>query len=102
LKAAQTPTQEINKLGVARNLLRRFAKEGKRGGLGTKVPSRVERQSSGWGLWSKPPEAGVSETDANFQLRQGDMHPCPPVYASGNKYYSYNSANRIEPTTEEH
>ena len=47
-----------------------FATGGQERGLS---PSRVQGQSPGGGLGAKP------EKNANFQLRRGDMHPCPPL-----------------------
>jgi len=41
-----------------------------------KSPSGVQGQSPGGCLGAKPLKP---ETNANFKLRRGDMHPCPAL-----------------------
>ena len=49
-----------------------FATGDKRGGLGTEVSQRGPGPEPRWG------SGGETETNANFQLRRGDVQPCPP------------------------
>jgi len=51
-----------------------FATGGKREGLG--VPQEVQGQSPGDGGLGRSPQK--PETNGNFQLGRGDMHPCLP------------------------
>jgi len=52
----------------------------KEGVWGTEVPQRsgVQGQSP-VGVWGRSPQK--PETNDNFQLRRGDMHPCSPLGA---------------------
>jgi len=60
----------VRNRGVARNLL-----WGKKEGIcGTEVPQRGPGAEPRWGLGGSPQKP---EINANFQLRRGDMHPCP-------------------------
>jgi len=60
--------------GVARNFLQGGDK---RGGLGDGSPPAGSRGRAPVGVWGQSPQK--PETNANFQLRRGNMHPCPPL-----------------------
>jgi len=61
----------MNSLSV---LLQGRSQEFATGTKGGPSPSGVQGQSPSGGLGLRP----GPETNANFQLRRGDMHPCPP------------------------
>ena len=60
-----------------------FATGAQKRGLRDGRPSVVQGQSPSGDLGANPQNL---ETDANFQLWWGDIHPCPPGYAAARQY----------------